>query len=208
VREAFGEAVLVAPEQGLFEDVVPRLPVGATKRIFFFGSSIGNIESLAETVTFLESLRAQLGPDDRLVVGIDLHKAEDVLERAYNDEEACRAFFVHMLRRINEHLDADFDPRVFELASTYEEEPPYRGVHARRVNLRVAPRKAQHTWVQGLDMEVRLDKGQPVQVGMSRKYEPEAIGDLARLAGFRLERQWFDGRGWFSLNELAPVAEA
>jgi uncharacterized SAM-dependent methyltransferase len=138
------------------------------------------------------------------VLGIDLHKDEDVLERAYNEEECCRAFFAHMLRRINQHLGADFDPRVFELSSTYEEEPAFRGIRARRMNLRIAPREAQHTWVRELGIEVQLAPGQPVQVGISRKLEPDAIALLARQAGFRLSRQWFDGRAWFSVNELVP----
>jgi uncharacterized SAM-dependent methyltransferase len=182
--------------------VLPAIPEGDRKLVFFFGSSIGNLDSLADTVEFLRGVRARLRPQDRFVVGIDLHKDEDVLERAYNEEESCRAFFVHMLRRINEHMGADFDPRVFELSSTYEEEKPYGNIRTRRMNLRIAPAEPQHTFVRKLGLEVHLEPGQPVQVGISRKYEPAAIRALAEAAGFRLERQWFDSRRWFSLNEL------
>lgn len=203
VRRSFGEAVAVEPRQGLFEDVLDAIPAGERKLVFFFGSSLGNLDTLEDTVRFLESLRARLAPGDRLVVGLDLHKDADVLEQAYNQEESCRDFFVHMLRRINEHLGADFDPRVFELSSTYEREPAFRGVQARRMNLRIAPREAQHTWLRELGLEVRLAAGQPVQVGISRKFEPAEIGALAKLAGLELRRQWLDRRGWFSLNELS-----
>ncbi|MFP5379061.1 MAG: L-histidine N(alpha)-methyltransferase, partial [Vicinamibacteria bacterium] len=202
VRQAFGDRVRVEPKQGLFEDVLPTLPVGEQKLVFFFGSSIGNLDTIADTVAFLRRLRERLNPGDRFVVGIDLHKDEAVLERAYNEEEWCRSFFVHMLRRINEHLGADFDPRVFELSSTYEQEAPYEGLRTRRVSLRIAPTEPQHTWIRKLELEVHLEPGQPVQVGISRKYEPEQIAVLARMAGLRLARQWFDRRGWFSLNEL------
>lgn len=213
VRRTFGDVVGVEMRQRLFEDVLPELPVGDKKLVFFFGSSIGNLDTIGETVAFLERLRARLNPGDRFIVGVDLHKDEDVLVRAYNQEEACRSFFVHMLRRVNEHLGADFDTRVFELSSTYEEEPPLTALagdapaagplRTRRMNLRIAPTLPQHTWVQRQGLEVHLDPGQPVQVGISRKFEPEGIAALARLAGLRLGRQWFDRRRWFSLNELS-----
>lgn len=208
VGHAFGDRVSVQPRQGLFEEILPGLPVSEQKLVFFFGSSIGNLDTIPDTVAFLERLRARLNPGDHFVVGIDLHKDEGILERAYNEEEWCRSFFVHMLRRINEHLGADFDPRVFELSSTYEEEPPYEGLRTRRMSLRIAPTQPQHTWIRTLELEVQLEPGQPVQVGISRKYEPEQIATLARMAGLRLTNQWFDRRHWFSLNELVRDDEA
>ncbi len=206
VHEAFGERVRTEPRQGLFDDVLADIPAEERKLVFFFGSSIGNLGSVEDTIAFLRRIRDRMRPGDRFVVGTDLHKDEDVLERAYNEEEACRAFFVHMLRRINEHLGADFDPRVFELSSTYEEEPAYRGVHSHRVNLRIAPREPQRTYIQDLDLEAGLDAGQPLQVGISRKFTTENFGRLAALAGFEQRRTWLDERGWFALNELVPPA--
>lgn len=210
VRRRFGDAVQVEPRQGMFDLILPTLPLDRPKLVFFFGSSIGNLDTVDDTVGFLRRLGERLGPRDRFVAGIDLHKDESVLERAYNEEAACRDFFVHMLRRINVHLGADFDPRVFELSSTYDEEPGGAGLRTRRMNLRIAPRTRQHTWVQRLGIEVQLEPGQPVQVGISRKYEPEGVAELARRAGLVLRRQWFDRRRWFSLNELvrAPGGDA
>jgi L-histidine Nalpha-methyltransferase len=203
VRRRFGDAVTVEPRQGLFDDVLPELPVGERKLVFFFGSSIGNLDTIDDTVTFLKRLRARLNPGDRFVVGMDLHKDESVLEAAYNEEEACRAFFVHMIRRINEHLGADFDPRVFALSSVYQEEQAPAPFRSWRMALRIAPSEPQHTWVRDLGIEAQLEPGQPVQVGISRKFEPEGIGQLAQMAGLTLTRQWLDRRRWFSLNELS-----
>jgi len=208
VRQLFGDRVQVEPRHGLFEEVLPGLPVSEPTLMFFFGSSIGNLDTIADTVAFLDRLRTRLNPGDRVVAGIDLHKDEGVLERAYNEEEWCRSFFVHMLRRINEHLGADFDPRVFELSSTYEIEAPSEGLRTRRMSLRIAPTAPQHTWIRKLELEVHLEPGQPVQVGISRKYEPAQIATLARMAGLRLARQWFDTRHWFSLNELVRDDDA
>jgi uncharacterized SAM-dependent methyltransferase/ubiquinone/menaquinone biosynthesis C-methylase UbiE len=201
----FGGRVAFEPHQGLFADALHEIPGDRRKLVFFFGSSLGNLRDLERTVRFLEDLRGQLRPGDRFVVGLDLHKQEAALEAAYNRDESCRQFFVHMLRRINLALGADFDPRVFELASTYVEEPPYRGIRTRRVNLRVSPTRDQRSWVRGLEREVVIAAEHAVQVGISRKFEPEQIDALAALAGFGVERRWLDARGWFSLNELVPM---
>lgn len=202
VRAKFGDAVTIEPRQGLFDDVLPELPVGERKLVFFFGSSIGNIDSIDDTVTFLKRLRSRLNPGDQFVVGVDLHKDERILDAAYNAEEACRAFFVHMIRRINEYLGADFDPRVFRLASVYQEEQTSAPFRSWRMSLRISPTERQHTLVRKLGMEVQLQPGQPVQIGISRKLEPEGVAALACLANLRLTRQWLDRQGWFSLNEF------
>jgi uncharacterized SAM-dependent methyltransferase/ubiquinone/menaquinone biosynthesis C-methylase UbiE len=202
IGERFGDRVQVLPRQGLFEDVLPELPLGETKLVLFFGSSLGNIDTIEDTVAFLRRLRGRLNAGDRFVVGLDLHKDDRTLEGAYNTEEACRSFFVHMIRRINEHLGADFDPRVFRLSSVYQEEQTSAPFRAWRMSLRIAPSEPQHTWVRRLGIEVHLEPGQPVQVGISRKFEPDGLAELAHMASLSLTRQWLDRQRWFSLNEL------
>lgn len=203
--EEFGERVDFEPRQGLFADVLHAIPESERKLVFFFGSSLGNLQDLESTVTFLTDVRAQLRAGDRFVVGLDLHKDEALLDAAYNREESCRQFFVHMLRRIDLALGADFDPRVFELASTYEEEPPCRGIRTRRVNLRVSPTREQRSYVRELGQEVVIRAGDAVQVGISRKFEVEQIDALAAESGFAVRRRWLDSKGWFSLSELVPA---
>lgn len=202
VRKAFGEAVIVEPRQGLFEDVLPDLPVGEKKLVFFFGSSIGNIDTIADTVAFLKRLRTRLNAGDRLVIGADLHKDEAALNAAYNTDEACRNFFVHMVRRINEYMGADFDPRVFKLSSVYQEEENRLPFRTWRMSLRVSPEERQDTWIRSAGMEVHLEPHQPLQVGISRKFEPEGLRELGNMAGLKVVRQWFDRKGWFSLSEF------
>lgn len=205
LTEEFGDQLAFEPRRGLFADVLHTLPKDRPKLVFFFGSSLGNVEDLEQTVAFLESVRAQLGPDDRFVVGLDLHKDEWILDAAYNRDESCRAFFVHMLRRINQSLGADFDPRVFELASTYELEPEFRGVRTHKMNLRISPTRDQRSYVQELEQEVVIRKDHAVQVGISRKFEPQHIDQVAAWSGFDVARRWYDERQWFSLTELVPT---
>ncbi len=206
VRRRFDGKIKVEPRQGMFEQVLEDIPSGSGKLMFFLGSSLGNLESVKKTVEFLGRLRERMGANDRLVVGLDLDKDHEAFDAAYNENEACRSFFTHMIRRVNRHLGADFDPRAFELASTCTEDPEYLGIRARSVNLRVAPKEPQTSWVAALGEEVRLDAGQPVQVGVSRKFTTDGLRALARHAGLELRTQWLDSRGWFSLNEMVPAA--
>lgn len=206
VRDRFADDVRVEPRQGMFAEALSDIPSEDGKLIFFLGSSLGNLESVEATIEFLSRLRSRMGPRDRLVAGVDLEKDPEIFDAAYNESEECRSFFTHMVRRVNRHLGADFDPRQFDLASTYEQEPEHEGITTHVVNLRVAPREPQSSWVRSLDREVRLDAGQPVQVGVSRKFSPGALREIGARAGLRLRQQWLDRRGWFSLNELVPMS--
>src|SRR5690606_16772891 len=112
----------------------------------------------------------RLGRDDRLVVGLDLHKDPEILLRAYRAGSANLSFFVNMVRRINDNLGADFDPEAFEHASTYVEDPERAdGLRSWRVDLAIATTRPQNVFVRELDLEVRLDTGHAIQVGISRK---------------------------------------
>ncbi len=88
--------------------------------VLFLGSSIGNLEP-EESIDFLARVRKKLGEKDRLLVGFDLVKADEILEAAYNDEAGVTARFnLNLLARINRELGGEFDlrrvltPRVFQ----------------------------------------------------------------------------------------------
>lgn len=206
VLAAFGQSVEVRPLHGMFADVLGRMSDDGGKVVLFFGSSIGNLETIGETIEFLRDLRERLGSDDRLVVGADLHKDEEDLLAAYNAGPENLSFFLNMVRRINDELGADFDLGAFELASTYREEDRRPDdPQSWCVDLKVATRVAQRVYIKALDLELRFAPGDAVQVGTSRKFRPQDVRRLAELAGFECTRQWFDDRRFFSLNELRPA---
>ncbi|MBK8974792.1 MAG: L-histidine N(alpha)-methyltransferase [Planctomycetes bacterium] len=214
VEARFRRAVVVRPEHGMFDDVLERLSHDAPQLVLFFGSSLGNLETIDATVAFLRRVRDRLSPADRFVVGVDLHKDEQELLAAYNAGPENLSFFLNMVRRINDDLGGTFDLGLFELGSTYREEPPsaIEGLRSWSVDLRVVTTTAQRVYVRELDLELELPAGGAVQVGTSRKFRPQDVRRLAEVAGMRVRRQWLDGRGFFSLNELvrddAPQAGA
>ncbi len=202
----FEGRVDVAPRCGRFDEVLASVPVQQDKLIVFFGGSIGNLETPEETVTFLESIRDRMTTADRFVVGIDLHKDDEVFRAAYEAGPRNRSFFLNMIRRINRELGANFDLAAFRQRSPYEADPPFRGLETRCVQLRLATERPQDVYISSMHMEVHLDEGDSVQVGTSRKFRVEDIERLGALAGLELKRQWFDSRRFFSLNEFVRNA--
>jgi len=202
IREVYDGRVRVEPRLGHFDDTLASIPAERAKAVFFLGGSIGNFETVDETLAFLAMLRERLTPRDRLVVGFDLCKDPHVFEAAYNAGEENRLFFVHMVRRLNHELGASFDLDAFRLASTYAEEPPVSGLHTGLVNLAVATTRAQDVDVPALGTRLHLDAGDSVRVGVSRKFSPDDIATLASLAGMRVRSLWFDSRHYFAVGEL------
>ena len=99
-----------------------------TGRAFFLflGSNIGNFEP-EEAVQFLASLRAQIEPEDRLQMGLDLAKDPTIIEPAYNDSEGVtEAYNKNILARINRELGGSFDLDSFDAGSFREGREPYR----------------------------------------------------------------------------------
>jgi L-histidine N-alpha-methyltransferase len=84
-------------------------------RLFvMFGSTLGNLfrEQQAE---FLQRIRDALGPDDRILFGIDLVKPAEVLEPAYNDAAGVtEEFNKNVIRVLQRELGANVAPEDFE----------------------------------------------------------------------------------------------
>lgn len=200
--EVYGEKVKIEPHLGHFSETLSRIPAEDGKNIFFFGSSIGNIETPEDTVRFFADLRDVMTPLDQLAVGFDLQKDPEVLLRAYNAGPANLAFFVHMVRKMNHELGADFDLDAFRLASTYEQEPSWNGLETCVMNLKVATEKTQDVHVPGLGFDVHLEPGDAIQVGTSRKFRTDDIRILAPLAGLRVRTLWLDHQDYFALAEF------
>ena len=202
VQNLFGDKVRVDARRGSFAEVLPTLPKEKNKVMFFFGSSIGNIENLEDTVAFLRMLRDRMGPGDRFIAGMDLDKDPEILRRAYEAGPTNLAFFLNMIRRINHELGANLDLDGFVQDSTYDEEPGYEGIANRCVSLKLTSTTCQEVYLAKLDLHARLEPGDAIQVGCSRKFRLQDIPRLAGLAGLRLRRQWLDKRGYLSINEM------
>lgn len=178
------------------------LPLAQAGRVvgFFPGSTIGNFER-DPARAFLTLWANRLGPDAGMIIGVDLTKPADVLERAYDDAAGVTAAFtLNVLRRANRELDADFNLEAFRHQARYSTESG--AVEINLVSLK--------------DQSVRISRnvfnfveGEALHIENSHKYGLEEFADLARQAGFEWHSAWTDPKGLFSVHYLkTPPAEA
>ena len=86
-------------------------PTRTARACFCFWAATSATSSRMRRPRFWPDCAPECGPNDRLLIGIDLVKDRNVLEAAYNDAAGVTARFnKNLLRRINRELMADFDP--------------------------------------------------------------------------------------------------
>jgi dimethylhistidine N-methyltransferase len=196
-REFPGLAVLPVCGDFTADIALPPVPAGAARRALFFpGSTIGNFEP-ADAAKLLARWAAALGPESALLVGVDLVKDRDTLERAYDDAEGITAAFNrNLLARINRELGGDFDPDAFAHRALWNDEE-------RRVEMHLVSRRAQTVTVCG--ERFAFEEGESIHTESSYKYGLDDFAELVRDAGLGLERTWTDEEPLFSMHLLAAA---
>lgn len=160
---------------------------------FFPGSTIGNL-TLSEARHFLRRAARMLGSGGALIVGADLVKEKDVLERAYDDAAGVTAAFtLNLLDRINRELDGDFDRSFFRHVAFYNSE-------ASRMELFLESTEAQV--VHAADESFVFRRDERIHIEYSYKYTVDGFRALAHASGFRQARVWTDADDLFSVHFL------
>ena len=160
---------------------------------FFPGSTIGNFEP-HEASTFLRHAAQVLGRGATFIVGVDLVKDTQILQRAYNDSQGVTAEFnLNLLHRINRELGAKIDVAAFEHHAFFNRERS-------RIEMHLASHKRQRIRVCGECIDFRA--GETIHTENSYKYTVEAFGALARGAGWSPTAVWTDPQKYFSVHVL------
>ena len=166
--------------------------------ILWLGSSIGNFERGAAE-GFLKDIVRDLSPRDRLLIGFDLVKDVNILEKAYNDSRGVTAAFnLNLLARINRELGGGFDIDSFEHIAEYNRDKD-------RIEMYLVSTKDQDVPVARLDRSFHFDSGERIHTENSHKYSHEAIKEIAAEAGLRMIRQWHDPRRYFNLTLFGSI---
>lgn len=161
--------------------------------IYFPGSTIGNFV-VPEAVRLMWHMRLEAGARGAALIGIDLRKDAERIERAYNDAAGITAAFtLNLLTRLNRDLGADFDLDGFAHRARYN---PMAG----RIETHLMSRRHQSVGIGG----VRIDftAGEAVLVEYSYKYTRTQFARMAARAGLRLAGEWRDAAEDFSLVYL------
>lgn len=162
--------------------------------VYFPGSTIGNLEP-EDSLLLLENIAWQCGPEGSLLIGFDLEKSVDVLERAYDDSDGVTAEFnLNLLRRMNRELDADFDLDQFAHVAFYNTE-------LSRIEIYLESLCSQSVTVG--DEEFEFDEGERIRTEYSHKYTVEGFAEVAAQAGLCANRVWTDEADYFALMHLS-----
>jgi len=184
--------------QALVADFTARmqLPSGTPEhRLGYFpGSTIGNFLP-AEAIVFLENARLLLGPRSKMLIGVDLTKAVNKLERAYDDAAGVTGRFnKNVLTRINEELDADFVLKNFAHQAFFDRDRS-------RIEMHLVSLADQRVSIDGMH-KVEFRAGETIHTENSHKYSIDGFRQLARKAGWRSTTDWVDDERLFSVHLL------
>ena len=163
------------------------------KVVYFPGSTIGNF-SIPEAKSFLTRIAGVCGTGGSLLIGVDLKKDPDIIERAYNDPEGVTAAFnLNLLARANRELGADFAIDHFRHQAVYNRQ-------AGRIEMYIVCLQPQVVHLG--DLAFPFGEGDRILTECSYKYGLDEFARLAASAGLKVERVWTDDRHLFSVQYL------
>jgi L-histidine N-alpha-methyltransferase len=172
---------------------MPETVRGLPRAGFFPGSTIGNFDP-DDAKAFLRNAAGVLGQGAAFIVGVDLVKDEEILNRAYDDAQGVTAAFnLNLLARINREIKAGFDLDAFAHHAFFNEEQS-------RIEMHLVSRKAQQVHVAGATFA--FDEGETIHTENSYKYTVDGFLRLAADAGWRGSDVWTDRDRLFSVHAL------
>ena len=170
---------------------LPQAARDAPARVGLFpGSTIGNFEP-HEAAAFLRNIAKILGVGATLIIGVDLIKAPEILNAAYNDKQRITADFnFNLLRRINRELGGHFKCEAFEHHAFYNRE-------RNRIEMHLASLRRQKVRVAGETVDFRA--GETIHTENSYKYSIDSLNALASGVGWTPLEVWTDADKYFAI---------
>jgi L-histidine N-alpha-methyltransferase len=159
--------------------------------VYFPGSTIGNFSPDAAH-QLLQVMHHEAGENGALLIGIDLQKDIQVIERAYNDSAGVTARFnLNILRRINREFGANFNLDNFSHRAAYNSE-------FGRIEMHLISQCKQSVLLAG--ERVDFIAGEELLTEHSHKYTYESFANLAQCAGFKVDATWTDADQMFAVQ--------
>ena len=163
--------------------------------VFYPGSSIGNYDP-PQALQLLQRMRALLGSDGALLLGVDLLKPTRVLEAAYDDAAGVTAAFNrNILRHVNRLIGSDFDEDDWTHKAFFNADE-------KRIEMHLQARTAVRVrWPGGGRV---FQAGERIHTENSYKYALDVFTALLERAGFAQVQAWTDAQGWFAVVLARP----
>ena len=163
-----------------------------SKVVVFLGSSIGNFD-LFDLKRFFQMLSMSMAPSDYLLLGVDRVKDVTILESAYNDSLGVTAeFILNAFCNINYILGANFNLELIDYYSRYNSQ-------FQQMEMFGVSRMDQNIYLDHCGANFRWRRGERILVEISRKFEPDRLGQQLGLFGFDRVVEFTDPQQWYSL---------
>ena len=163
--------------------------LGDKKKTFFYpGSSIGNFNP-DQVSNFFKNIATICNGSGGLLIGVDLVKDNDVLQKAYDDSLGVTAAFnLNVLKHVNHIIGSNFDVVDWEHFAIFNQEDSRIEMHLR------AKCDVSVTW---LNQSIHFKAGEMIHTENSYKYTKASFSDLLIKAGFRDVQTWTDPKVLF-----------
>lgn len=173
-------------------DVIPH----DKKKVFcLLGSTIGNF-SMVEAQKFLTNLSKIMKSEDILLIGFDMVKEKEIIEKAYNDsKKITEKFNKNILNAVNELICTDFNQDDFDHVAFFNEEES-------RIEMHLRAKKDLEIYSSCYDIKLQINKDESIHTENSYKFTEKNIEELALYSGLEIENIFTDENKWFSLVQL------
>jgi L-histidine N-alpha-methyltransferase len=166
-------------------------PLASPTLVAFLGSTIGNFPR-DPAIRLLSHIARAMGPSDRFLLGADLRKDPEIINRAYNDSKGVTAAFnLNILERLNRELGADFPVGDYDHKAFYSSE-------YNRVEMHLIARTAHKVVIPEIG-EIRFREGESIRTELSYKYDRATLEDILKAAGLLMESWMPADDGSFAL---------
>jgi len=177
---------------GDFERHLSSVPGGSPRLLAFLGSTIGNLVP-ERRERFLCEVAETLDAGDWFLLGIDLVKAPDRIEAAYNDSAGVtEAFTRNALTVLNRELGSRFDQAGFAFEARWDAAHEWVDIGLRSL-------REQTIALPLLEVDVSFAEGELLRIEVSAKFRRDGIEAELAAAGLDVERWWTDAAGDFAL---------
>jgi L-histidine N-alpha-methyltransferase len=131
-----------------------------------------------------------------LLLGLDMVKSKDILEKAYNDSRnVTEKFNKNILKVVNKFVNTNFDPDDFEHMAFYNAEQS-------RIEMYLKALKNIEISSPHFPDKIFIKRGETIHTENSYKYTHEYITNLALTSGLKIESIFIDKKKWFSVIQF------
>ena len=168
-----------------------------SRTICFIGSSAGNFPR-QEFDNFVNQITRSLQPENYFLLGIDLHKNQEILESAYNDTQGVTAAFnLNILSHLNWRFQGNFDLNLFNHQAIYNQVET-------QIEMYLYCKENVTFSLEILDLKVNFQAGESILTEISRKFDLGIFPAKLEAKGLKVRKVWTDPKKWFGLILCQP----